>query len=299
VDGFACRIEMMMNFFKKIHKKVKKEIVGSTMKHPIFFNSMPKSGTHLLAKALMGLSGIEHSGAHLERKMVAKFVDEGVDYPVEGREDLHIPNDLVWIERLLKTIKPGQFITSHMFYNVPMHQLLKKLDFKILMLLRDPRDVVLSWVDFIAKEQTHLLFPFFSDKDFNFRLIAGIKGVGSDVTGTRRQPPIAELITKHLKWHTDGDGFLVRFEDLIGEKGGGSREIQQRLIKDIADFLEVRSDDHLIVSICDELFGGTYTFNKGQIGRWRNMLSDETKSLFKSEAGGLLIQMGYEPDLNW
>jgi len=286
-------------FTKNIDKNIVNKLIYPTMQYPIFFNSIPKSGTHLLSKAMMGLPNISHSGYHLERKMIAKFVDEGVDYPLEGREDIHIPNDLPWIERLLNMIQPGQYITSHMYYNPPMHNLLKKRNFKPIIMLRDPRDVVLSWANYVQKEETHLLFPYFSQKDFDFCVICGIKGIDKETTGTRRQPPISELIQRHYRWVTEAGAFLVRFEDVIGERGGGSKQTQVNLLKNLVEFFEIECNDKTINSICDDLFGGTYTFNKGMIGRWRDEFTEEHKQLFKEEAGPLLVDLGYEKDLNW
>ncbi len=269
------------------------------MKHPIFLNSMPKSGTHLLSKALIGLPGVGHSGAHLERKKLAEFVDEGVDFPVEGREDIHIQQDFIYIERLLKSVPPGQFITAHMKYHRKIDAALKGMKYKILLMVRDPRDVVLSWADYIASEKSHLLHPFFRNTDVDYRISCGIEGVGADATGTRRQPPISELIMGHIKWKTEGEAFLVRFEDLIGERGGGSRSMQISVLMRLAEFLGVQFQKAQVESICDSLFGGTYTFNAGMIGRWRSRFTEKHKSLFKAHAGRLLIDMGYEQDLNW
>jgi hypothetical protein len=269
------------------------------MKYPIFLNSIPKSGTHLLSKALMGLPGVSHSGSHLERKKIAEFVDPGVDFPVEGREDMHIPNDMPAITRLLASIQPGQFITAHMIFNYPVRKVIRELGYKKLLLFRDPRDVVVSWANFIVKEETHLLYPFFSETDFNFRIISGIRGVPGDITGTRRQEPINELMTRYVRWKTEGDAFFVKFEDLIGDKGGGSRESQQKMIKGIADYFEIDCPDEVIDQVCDSLFGGTYTFNKGMIGAWREHFTEAHKSVFKEETGDLLIQLGYESDMDW
>lgn len=268
-------------------------------KYPIFFNSLPKSGTHLLSKALTGLPGIEHSGYHIERRMIAKFVDPDIDYPLEGREDLHIPRDLPWIERLLAEIKPGQFVTSHMYYNKPMFNVLNKMRFKSILMLRDPRDVVLSWANYVSKEKTHLLYPFFCEKEMEFTISCGIQGVSKEETGTRRQAPISELINRHYRWISEGGAFLARFEDLIGERGGGSKKLQKRLLKDLSRFLEVEADGRTIQAVCESLFGGTYTFNKGMIGRWREEYSDAHKRMFKQEIGDLLIRLGYEKDNNW
>lgn len=269
------------------------------MKHPIFLNSIPKSGTHLLSKALTDVPGIAHSGMHLERKSIAKFVDQGVDFPVKGREDINLVTDMPWIERLLMTIRPGQFITAHVKYHKSLQDALEKMRFKKLLMVRDPRDIVVSWADYIAKAKDHLLYPYFEQTDIEYRISCGIKGIGSAITKTRRQPAISELISWYLKWKTDGGALLVRFEQVIGEQGGGSRQTQHAVLKQVLDFLSVACKKTDIDKICDNLFGGTYTFNKGMIGRWKECFTDKHKDQFKSEAGQFLVEMGYETDLNW
>ncbi|MBC2714659.1 MAG: sulfotransferase domain-containing protein [Desulfobacteraceae bacterium] len=269
------------------------------MNYPIFVDSLPKSGTHLLARALTMLPGIAHSGTHLERRSIARFVDPDIDYPVEGREDIDIQNDIVWIERLLASIPSGQFLTAHMNYHPKTHAALKSLNYKILVAIRDPRDVVLSWAEFIAKEETHLLYPFFKDTDLDYRITCGIQGVTSEITKTRPQPSIARLVNWHLKWKTQANAFVVLFENLVGEKGGSTRDRQRGVLEDLCKSLGAGCSADTIDSICDSLFGGTYTFNRGVIGRWKESFTDNHKALFKSQAGQLLIDAGYETDFGW
>ncbi len=269
------------------------------MKYPVFLDSVPKSGTHLLAKALMGFPKMDHSGRHMDRKTIAEFVDNDVEFPTEGREDINIQSDFPWIKRLLQSVPAGRFITAHLPYHFKIHQILEQMNFKILVMMRDPRDVVLSWADYIAKEKNHLLYPFFRNTDREYRIICGIKGVSSDITKTRPQPPIAQLINGHMKWKRQGGAFLVQFEQLVGEKGGGTRESQYRLLEQLRDYLEIEKAPKSLEHICDTLFGGTYTFNSGTIGRWRTQFSDKHKAIFKQETGRLLIDAGYEKDTNW
>jgi hypothetical protein len=272
---------------------------GKEMQYPVFLDSVPKSGTHLLAKALLGFPGVAHSGKHMDRKTIAEFVDKDVAYPTKGREDINIQSDFPWIKRLFQSIPAGQFLTAHLPYHPAIHETLERMNFKILVMMRDPRDVVLSWADYIAKEKNHLLNPFFKDTDRDYRIICGIKGVSSEITKTRRQPPIADLINGHMRWKTRGGAFLVQFEQLVGEKGGGSRESQYHLLEQLMDYLEIKKTSKALDQICDTLFGGTYTFNSGTIGRWRTQFTDEHKALFKKETGRLLIDAGYEKDTNW
>jgi hypothetical protein len=38
---------------------------------------------------------------------------------------------------------------------------------------------------------------------------------------------------------------------------------------------------------------------KGIAGDWRNVFTEEDKRIFKREAGWLLVDLGYEKDVNW
>ena len=105
------------------------------MKYPIFLDSLPKSGTHLLAKALTGLSGVDHSGRHMDRKTIAEFVDKGVEFSLEGREDINIERDYQWIERLLISIPSGRFLTVHLNYHPKVHNALQQMNYKLLLMI--------------------------------------------------------------------------------------------------------------------------------------------------------------------
>ena len=40
-------------------------------------------------------------------------------------------------------------------------------------------------------------------------------------------------------------------------------------------------------------------FRKGIAGDWKNVFTDRDKLVFKEEAGGLLVMLGYEGDEHW
>jgi hypothetical protein len=111
---------------------------------------------------------------------------------------------------------------------------------------------------------------------------------------------IHECYYAYLQWHnTYPDTYLTHFETLVGEKGGGDSAVQTDEIKRIADFLEVPLNEKQIVDIAEKLFGGTPTFKQGKIDSWKKYFKPEVKTLFKTVAGQLLIDLGYETDLNW
>ena len=133
---------------------------------------------------------------------------------------------------------------------------------------------------------------------------------------------ISQFYHVFLPWAYDQRVGSIRFEDLIGEQGGGGKKAQYEVIKKVAQHLGIRVDKKLFKSkyfkfnklekleigylnkkmlqkIENKLFGGTYTFRKGQIGEWQEYFTDYHKTIFKKVGGQLLIDLGYENDLRW
>ncbi len=85
----------------------------------------------------------------------------------------------------------------------------------------------------------------------------------------------------------------IRFEDLVGEKGGGSRERQIRTLKNIAEYLEVPVSQEILGYVADNLFGGGGTFRKGQINGWKTQFNEKNKTLVHQVLGEELYELGY------
>ena len=110
---------------------------------------------------------------------------------------------------------------------------------------------------------------------------------------------IDEFYRYFIPWKECDSFCTIRFEDLVGPRGGGSLECQLKEIKKIANHLRLDVDDQVIEKVADQLFGGTETFRKGQIGSWKDHFELRHKEAFKKIAGQLLIDLGYEKDFNW
>ena len=63
--------------------------------------------------------------------------------------------------------------------------------------------------------------------------------------------------------------------------------------------MNLQISDRNLIKIANDLFGGTWSFRKGSIGSWKQYFTQEHKQAFKEVAGQLLIDLGYEKDLNW
>ena len=106
-------------------------------------------------------------------------------------------------------------------------------------------------------------------------------------------------------WLDDTKTLAVKFEDLVGERGGGSEEKRLSTVAQILDYLEIKLSLPQIKTkfasdILDPEESHTYKKgNKGSIGSWKTRFKESHKQEFKKVAGNLLIDLGYETNLNW
>jgi hypothetical protein len=92
---------------------------------------------------------------------------------------------------------------------------------------------------------------------------------------------------------------MVKFEDLVGPKGGGSAEAQRRTVEQVARHVGLEPDERLMRTVEENIFGESKTFRKGQIGGWREEFSEEHARAAREIAGPLLVELGYEADHEW
>ena len=153
---------------------------------------------------------------------------------------------------------------------------------KYFLVIRDPRDVVVSHAYFIKK------YPSLWE--------------GGDLKIVNKL--ITEILESDIldRWHNsfyfdwldnNSKAFVIRFEDLIGSQGGGSDEKQLETLIRMMEYLEVEPTSELLKHVIDNLFGDTGTFREGQIGAWKKEFSDEQKVLFHEKYSDLLNKLGY------
>jgi len=285
-------------------------------------NSLPKSGTHLVKKVIEQFPGIlssgifigsecRRNGSILQRiigKMGIRFIDRLiVQISREIKEnkrlilDDKIPIGVVSqkyvcknnIEQILDYIKNSGYATSHLLFSPSLADLLDELELKMFLVLRDPRDVVISQANYIFDEPKHDLHHIYRSMDFEERVRVSITGIEG------RSTSIHDRLNGMLPWKEHHYTYPIHFERLVGVQGGGSQEEQIGELTQMADHLGVQVSQDQFQNIAKNLFGGTKTFRKGVIGGWRECLSPENSTLFKEVAGDLLIQLGYETKDDW
>ncbi|MDP1836169.1 MAG: sulfotransferase domain-containing protein [Chlamydiales bacterium] len=238
--------------------------------------SPQKTGTHLITKALSIL---------LNKKVIHWWSD---DLPDQKLRDM------------LMTCKDGNvFLHTHAYPLPHILKLLEEVDAKVIFLMRDPRDQIVSlmyWVkeknwpggpDPLIRATQH-----YSQDELLYELITG-ENFGVSYTKT--------LIGCRLPWMDQPFVYTTYFEKLVGEKGGGDFDSQCQELKVIMSFLGQEQPDHIINECAENLFGGddSWTFRQGLIGSWKWHFNQKHVEAFKKIFGQELISLGYESDFNW
>ena len=188
---------------------------------------------------------------------------------------------------------------------------------KYIFLIRDPRDITLSYVGHINK------YPeWFSNHPYHPVRSSGwpdrydVFGLDLNTWNGFSESEKLSVIIKNKRYDTGEFSFdgrtlisqwknfldakdkyphlLVRFEDIVGEKGKGCKEKQKEVIINIAHYLGLDLTDEKIEFVQNNLFGDTWTFNKGLIGRWKDNYTLEHKKEFKGAYGEILNQLPYD-----
>jgi hypothetical protein len=261
----------------------------------VLVNSIHKSGTHLLTTLLHRLPGVVQSGRHYvldDFKTTPRRPDVWGETP-----------DVDWerLQTAFARLNRGQFVTSHFQSDQRLTSILHELDYRVLLILRDPRDVVVSSAFYMSRLQRHVMHSrytvdFTSDPERIMATITGFEpnenGLGSISVGQR--------LDSYLGWLSDDRVLSCRFEDLIGPAGGGEASTQLALVGDVAKHLGYTFSTERIEAIASSVWSErSPTFRKGAIGDWRNHFTPEHISAFKEIAGRQLITLGYERDLEW
>jgi len=263
-----------------------------------FINSLPKSGTNLMAKCLelfgYRQKGQLSAGVALKNSIKTKIkkllwlpVSKngfllGIVSPVMVRKPPVISR--------LKKIESNQFIVAHVGYTDDLLLQVKRMKFKIIVMIRDPRAVVASSVPYILKSHKHRLNKYFksiSKQDCYLTVINGMidRNISCQSISTR--------CYSLNNWIKSPDTLVVRFEELVGREGGGNDSLQEKTLYRICNFLNIKTSK--IRKVKNELFGpGRHTFRKGKIDSWREEIPGDIIKTMNEKLRHILVRWGYE-----
>ena len=240
-------------------------------KHIVVEISVPKCGTNLLSTLLTRL---------LECKKTPNNSTISSNYINKAKHHLH---------------KHNTFLLTHDGYTKQKDLLLVSHDARAIMIMRDPRDQLVSAAYYMKKNPQIKKFAKYHDMS--------IEDIIHDlIEGNTPNPSITNIkmyYDRFLPWLDHSNVYITTFEKLVGPQGGGTIQEQLTEIMNIANHIGISISEEKAKKIANHIFGKGGTFRKGQIGDWKNHFTQEHKERFKKIAGQLLIDLGYEKDFNW
>ena len=251
---------------------------------PIFGNSKPKSGSHLLLQILNGFTQImpyKYVAADPVRTITKKGKRNSNEEVLT--ELKHIPRGVIGWGYVEPTPENIAFLCQPHRVNYFIY--------------RDPRDMLVSQVFFATDmNEEHGMHDFYKSlPDFGERLKVAISGLDQDglimVSVKQRYASVFE-------WREQSNVMCIRFEDLINHRDA---TLDAMLDEVESTGYEIPTPREKALSILVEAIQPkkSHTFRSGKTGGWREHFTEEHKKLFKDVTGDLLVKLEYERDNDW
>lgn len=239
-----------------------------------------------------------------------------------------------FIQRILQLMLPkhiytsGTCVSSSKLESLDMEQMILRLyspynpecmkrmlqtGHKIISMVRDPRDALVSHLFYMRSfpSQEKQRDFFFVSTEFNNLPID--EQIHALIKGNIHSQSYMKYYKERLGWALSGNCMIVKYEDFVGDVGGGSDARRSMVLKQLADFLNMHiSLDHfafiqknMYAVIQYNTKGGQdlgperNDYHSASIGNWKTFLKEEHKVLLKERIGQALIDLGYEDSMEW
>lgn len=171
---------------------------------------------------------------------------------------------------------------------------LKSNNVKVILLLRDPRQHITALLRSLKK----VVNP--NNIEWVIKNFPHVLALQTGSKSFLKYHTITQCYKDYLAWIDQYPWvYVTTYEKLVGPQGGGNIESQREEILKISNFLGETINEDECQKIVSTLYGGTHTFQEGEIDTWKKHFSPSNRELFKSVTGDLLIQLGYEKDNAW
>lgn len=268
--------------------------------------TMPKTGTHLLRPLLEYLTG----------KNSISYWSAAVDCPKSYLYDknltdllLLLPNvvQAYWLHQPIPTETftsvldhlqdRDDFLVTHAPFSPEMEEVLQERNCLVFFLIRDPRDWVISVIKHPPISGLDIYGQPIGDRYF-LSLDMNQK-INYILDGTSKYYSTLAVLNRFLDWKDSEICCPLRFEALLGARGGYSEQAQLAELRKISEALSLDVSDEDLLEAFKASFGTGIVFSKGKAGTWKEHFTEEHKKRFKELLGDVLIELGYEQDYNW
>ena len=173
----------------------------------------------------------EKCGTHLLTTAIHKLLNK------QARHWFINYQDPAEIQQKLNMAKNDHFfLQMHLLPKQNIINLLRQKNHKVIFLIRDPRDQMVSLVHYLDSGWAYgpnVNGKRFGPLPFSEKLLEVITGKRYGLSALK------DITERKLPWMKQSPDFVyvVHFENLVGAEGGGSRELQLMELRNIAQFL--------------------------------------------------------------
>ena len=250
--------------------------MSNNQRNKVLVNGSPKTGTTWMQKLIASIPGYQRSG--------------NFEFDIEQYND----------------VQPGEVVHGHDIYTPELRDTLRVNDIKTILMMRDPRDQLVSRMYHIRRDATHPGYEIAKTMENNELLLACITGNIKEIPGADT------LLRLPISWFSDRDSALcVRYESLLANTVGEFSKV--------CHYLEINLSQNFITKIIDKNRFERLTvgrkfwrpvrkpgeqdssshYRKGIIGDWKNHFNETHRQACKESIGDFLIDFDYEQDHNW
>ena len=251
---------------------------------PIFGNSKPKSGSHLLLQILNGFTQI----------MPYKYVDAEPVRTIKKDGGRRTVDDILTD---LKSVPAGVIGWGYVDATKENASFLTQAGRVTYFIYRDPRDLLISQVFFATDmHEEHGMHAYYNSlPDFGERLKVAITGIDQD---NLKMVSVKQRYEGVFEWLEQKNAMCIRFEDLIN-----NRDVTLNAMLDEVEKTgyKIPTPREKALSILVEAIQPkkSHTFRSGKTGGWKEHFTEEHKKIFKDVAGDLLVRLNYENNNDW
>lgn len=251
---------------------------------PIFGNSKPKSGSHLLLQILNGFTHI----------MPYKYVDTEPIRTITKNGTRKTQNEIL---SELNSVPRGVIGWGYVEATEENASFLTEAGRVNYFIYRDPRDMLVSQVFFATDmHEEHGMHAYYNSlPDFGERLKVAITGIDKDGL---KMVSVKQRYEGVFQWLEQQNVMCIRFEDLIN-----NRDVTLNAMLDEVEKTgyQIGTPREKALSVLVDAIQPrkSHTFRSGKTGGWKEYFTEEHKRLFKDVAGDLLVRLGYEKGNEW
>lgn len=260
----------------------------------LFANSFPKSGTHLLTQVMHGFTRL---GPAVDSGLPAVVTFDG--FTGRRRSMSEILADL-------RRFLPGDIGYGHVHAFPEALDLLGGPGYAAYFILRDPRDVVVSHVHYVAEmAPTHIHHRYYQETlhSFDERLRASIAGIPALELAKANNgkpvfeplPDIRQRFEPFLGWLERPEILALRYEDFLLDRSAALERVFDHAVgRGFRPQVERAAALQILSDSIDP--ARSPTFRSGKAGGWRAAFTPDLRRLFDETGGDLIQKLGYPVD---